>query len=75
MVIRGRLDLWSQHYEPWFVPTEVIRESATGIPGILRIRVDRREDIKQMLDVHILGCTCDPSCFLEAGFVGINFGR
>jgi len=63
MVIREPFDPWPQNDEPWFVPREVRREIATGLPDVVRVGVDGCEDIEQMLDVYVL--RRDPPCFSE----------
>ena len=72
IVIRECFDLWSQHDKPWFMLIEVIHKSGADIPDILRVSIDRCEDIEQVLDVHILWH--DPSRFFKAGLVRMNTG-
>ena len=54
MIIRGSFDFWPQNGEPVFMPGEVPHEIGAGVSDADRVRVDRLENIEQVLDVHIL---------------------
>jgi hypothetical protein len=45
-------------------------KSGAGVPDIVRVSIDRREDIEQMLDVDIL--RYNPLCFLKSGWFGLR---
>ena len=54
MVIWESFNLRPQHNQPRLVPTEVLHEMSRGVPEFNCVRVDEREDIEEVLDVHIL---------------------
>ena len=54
MIIWEPFDLWLQDDESLFVANEVLDKVCAGIPDAVRIRIDRREDIEQVLDIYIL---------------------
>ena len=51
MVVWKRFDLRLQNDESIVVLNEMLHESGTGIPNLVRVYVDRYEDIEQVLDV------------------------
>src|SRR5882757_2416408 len=51
----------------------MVDEASARLPYITRGRVDRRENIKQVLNIHVL--RCDPLCFFEPWLVGMNLNR
>jgi hypothetical protein len=65
MAVWESLELWPQHNQPWFVPTEVPHEIGTGTPDAVRVQVNGCEDIEQVFDIHIF--RHDPSCFFVVG--------
>ena len=48
-----RFDPRVQNGGPGFAPDEVVYEVGTGVPDFIRIRVDRREYVEQVFNVHI----------------------
>ena len=70
MVIRESFDLRPQHDQPPFAPIEVPRESNTGTPDTGRVWVNGREDVEQVLNIHIL--RRDPSRLIEARLARVN---
>ena len=72
MIIREAFDLLLQNRESFLVPEEVLHEIGTSVPNVIRVGVDRRENIEQVLDIDVL--RRDPLCFFEVGLVRINPG-
>jgi len=62
-------NLWP-HGEPLLVPKEVMHGIVAGYPDVVRVCIDRCEDIKQVLDVCIL--RCDPSCFSKVVLLRVD---
>ena len=73
MAIWESFDLWPQYDQPWFVSIKVAHEKNAGVPCVDRARVNRCEDIEQVLDVHIL--RYNTSGLFKAGLVRINVDR
>ena len=73
MVIWETFDLWTQNRLSWFVPIEVEHKVCACIPVPTRVRVDGREDIEQMLDIHIL--RPDPSRLFKSRITGTRTNR
>jgi hypothetical protein len=70
VIIRKPLDPQPQHGLPRFAPAEVYQKAGASSPDFIRVRVDGREDIEQVLDIPIL--RGDPSRFSEFGRSGIE---
>ena len=62
-MIRESFDLWPQNDEPLLVMSEVPYEIGTGVPDVGRARVDRGEDIEQVLNIHVLRNDPNPGLF------------
>ena len=54
MVVQERLKFWPEDDKSWLMPIEVAHELITGIPNVSRVCIDRRKNIRQMLDVRVL---------------------
>src|ERR1700753_698588 len=68
MIIGKVLNFWPQNSLPRLLSIEVSQKVFTGSPDLVRVRVDGRENIEQMLNIRIL--RGDPSCFFESGRAG-----
>ena len=54
MVIRESFYFWSQYSESRFVPFEVGNEIGAGVPDVVRVRVEKCEDVEKVFDIHVL---------------------
>ena len=72
MIVWETFNPWPQNRESLLVPIEVLHEFGTSIPDPVRVGVDCREDIEQVLDIDVL--RRDSLCFFKAGLVLINKG-
>ena len=54
MIIGELLDLRSQGSLPWFVPNQKVNKAKASPPDTIQVYINRRENIEQVLDVHIL---------------------
>ena len=70
MVVWEPFEPWPQHNKPAFVPKEVPHEVITDVPDVVRVCINGRKNIQQVLDIDIL--RYDPSCFFKPGLTRID---